>query len=741
MTSPDIPSTALLLNDPACQASLVHSTSGQRIALNATTSNDDSTSKQSLLVGRTKEAALRIQHGSISRQHAVFFYDAEGRLLIQDFGGKHGTMVNGQRMGNTPVGLQTGDLIQFGKVRESIFRVELNKNDDNNVNEKEEKGNMQTSTTATEEQQPNTDTTTTKTTTSQDLDRAALEQAGQGLSGRAKRQAEIAAMMASLDQDITYTKVEVKEDDGNNTLTQSTTAQQQLSVAAKLPPQHRHLPVSGKFDIPSEADEGRLTTAVVDPPGSRFAVGRRNSTLSLYDYAGMTDLRRQAFTTISPQTDGQYPLQSLAYSPTGDKLLIGLASVQPVLLDRDGQFLLQFARGDMYLQDPSKTIGHTAEVTAVAWHALDKRLVFTASKDGSVRRWNVETGKLQFEKLCSEHVWVVKSATGRKTAVTSLALHPSGRSFAVGTSDGSIQVWSTNRTRPDKVVVAGTAAVTALCYTIDGTKLASRAADETVAKVWKAAALSRSAPPVVTCLGLPTIHETANIAFSPKGDYLVGGATAILPRKQGEKPTERGSLNFYHLAEKSSVEPCADMEMPKAGPVVVDWHPRWNQVLTACSDGSVAVYYDVNAQDQTGGVWTAVRQGRRKRGGAAAADDDLQALLRDRARQAGPAVSGEILLPLASQPKRRKKDEAAEALAKREPERPATGKHRAGGAGSGVTTFAQYIADQSTQKDIAGKDPREALLKYTEGKSYLGKETKILDTKTMEEEEEEEEEK
>jgi hypothetical protein len=200
---------------------------------------------------------------------------------------------------------------------------------------------------------------------------------------------------------------------------------------------------------------------------------------------------------------------------------------------------------------------------------------------------------------------------------------------------------------------------------------------------------------------------------------------------------ERGSVNFYHLADTAVVEPCADLEIHKVGPVVVHWNPRWNQILVGCSDGSLFVYYDTNAKDQSGGIWTAVRQSRLNKRGGTADNDDLQALLRERARRAGPAIASEILTPLASQPKRRKKDESAEAIAKREPERPASGKHKAGGSGSAVTTFAQYIADQSTKKDIAGKDPREALLKYTEGKSYLGKETKILDTKTMEQEEEE----
>jgi hypothetical protein len=60
------------------------------------------------------------------------------------------------------------------------------------------------------------------------------------------------------------------------------------------------------------------------------------------------------------------------------------------------------------------------------------------------------------------------------------------------------------------------------------------------------------------------------------------------------------------------------------------------------------------------------------------------------------------------------------------------------------TIFAQLVVDNQTvdQKIIAGKDPREALAKYSEGKSYIsrayeGNNERILAERTVEEEEEE----
>ena len=77
------------------------------------------------------------------------------------------------------------------------------------------------------------------------------------------------------------------------------------------------------------------------------------------------------------------------------------------------------------------------------------------------------------------------------------------------------------------------------------------------------------------------------------------------------------------------------------------------------------------------------------------------------------------------------------------PEPPATGGIKTGGKMGGGLNFAQYIkksTNYANNKNIAGKDPREELFKYSEGKSYVsrayeGDVQRILAEKTVEEEE------
>jgi len=77
------------------------------------------------------------------------------------------------------------------------------------------------------------------------------------------------------------------------------------------------------------------------------------------------------------------------------------------------------------------------------------------------------------------------------------------------------------------------------------------------------------------------------------------------------------------------------------------------------------------------------------------------------------------------------------------PEPPVTGGIKTGGKTGGGITFSQYIVESTNyvnNKNIAGKDPREELFKYSEGKNYVsrayeGDVQRILAEKTVEEEE------
>jgi len=127
----------------------------------------------------------------------------------------------------------------------------------------------------------------------------------------------------------------------------------------------------------------------------------------------------------------------------------------------------------------------------------------------------------------------------------------------------------------------------------------------------------------------------------------------------------------------------------------------------------------------------------------------LEALLEERGSQ-NPyaAITGKVLepnaLPMYRDPslqRKRRRDMDDDDVIK--PEAPTTAKHLIGGRSSASVNFTQFVVQSTIKnKNIAGKDPREELFKYNEGKNYVdqayaGDVSRVLADKTVEEEQEE----
>jgi hypothetical protein len=385
--------------------------------------------RNALVVGRQAATCdIRITHKSLSRQHALFYYyfgrDEEKQqqnkedngqhqlrpqLYLMDLDTKSGTFVNQVRIAaKTSVALRNGDVIQFGKAPPS-FTVQWDIDDDNDKNERDIPQQQQSALETPEEMTPGAE---------------GYRDPFEGLTGRERRQAEIAAMMASLDEAPTYAKYVPSNED-------------QPPHGTKKKLEKHRLPLSDYTDM-AILETSHISSVAMDPTGARFAIGSMDSSLKLYDFAGFNAHDPISFQNIMIE-DG-YPIRSMAYSSTGERLVIATGSSQPLVVDRDGQELVKFVRGDVYVTDPSKTIGHTASVTCVGWHPLEKSIVFTTSRDGSLRCWNVDKGKLSFSMLMCSDVLVIKNLkTGRKTIPTCLAV--SSNTLAMGTVCGSLQIF------------------------------------------------------------------------------------------------------------------------------------------------------------------------------------------------------------------------------------------------------------------------------------------------------------
>lgn len=257
---------------------------------------------------------------------------------------------------------------------------------------------------------------------------------------------------------------------------------------------------------------------------------------------------------------------------------------------------IQFVRGDMYVTDMARTAGHTAAVTGVDWHPFDRDVVLTGSRDGSARLWNLN-GKTQFHNLVCDKVYRAKNAKGQRVGVTAVAFHPGGRELALGTACGSLQIWNATRVgaRPERVTFHAHGEgrpVNSLAFNFDGSHIASRSADDDTVKVWDAKRLSLSSAPVVSCGGVPTMHERSNVVFSPDGRFLCAGTSEFRKGPNNER-LEDGSLKVFLVrseAGSSSRQKPGDVLSElfvgvNVGVIRVRWHAKLNQIFVGCSDG------------------------------------------------------------------------------------------------------------------------------------------------------------
>jgi WD40 repeat protein/serine/threonine protein kinase len=122
-------------------------------------------------------------------------------------------------------------------------------------------------------------------------------------------------------------------------------------------------------------------------------------------------------------------------------------------------------------------IGHDLPVGALAFPAGGGRTLVSGSSDGTVKRWDLDSG-VSVNTLRGPH------------PITSIALHPGGRRLAVGTTYGTVQVWSVD-TGEELLTLESRdrRAVENLSFSKAGNRLVSLSSEGTV-KVWDANPLS-----------------------------------------------------------------------------------------------------------------------------------------------------------------------------------------------------------------------------------------------------------
>ncbi|KAJ6155657.1 hypothetical protein N7470_006223 [Penicillium chermesinum] len=451
--------------------------------------------------------------------------------------------------------------------------------------------------------------------------------------------------------------------------------------------------------------ERAVTTVTLDLSGARMITGSRDCTLKLHDFASMTPSTIRAFKSVDPSfkktsaAQDTHAVHYAAFNPLSPShVLVVTATPQPRILDRDGETVTEFAKGDMYLRDLNNTKGHIAEATGGVWCPSDYNLCATAGSDSTVRIWDANVGMSQ--KHVIMHKSKVAGSAGRTkmTAVTWGSPKQGGSNVLVTAAlDGSLTMYSGNGPfhRPSAEVRDAHTRDTwtsGLDISADGRLVISRGGDDTI-KLWDT---RKFKSPVTTVQHKSTSerYPTSNIQFSPSSaNVLVGSETGHL-----------------HILNPATLKPELVTPVTPGSPLIsVLWHEKLNQIITGSANAETHVLY--NPTSSTKGASLVMSRAPKRRH-----VDDNSAFTTDTsgALSGDSVVVGSNGVPQYSSATFSSRHPNVGLTASgrsRDPRRPHI---------PAVTPFAKSTPDEKHVREhiplssMRDEDPREALLKYAE---------------------------
>ena len=456
-----------------------------------------------------------------------------------------------------------------------------------------------------------------------------------------------------------------------------------------------------------------VTNISIDPAGSRMVTGSSDCTIKLHDFASMTLTTLRAFKSVDPtaskhsaSTDS-HPIHAAKFNPNSpSQILVISATPQARILNRDGELISEFQKGDMYLRDMNMTKGHVSEICGGTWHPSNPDVFATAGTDSTIRIWDVNVRTKQKSVIVHKSKAAGSAGRSRMTAVTwgSEARQGSSmsnaRNILLATAlDGSLMLWDGEGpfNRPSAEVgeahLPGTW-TSGLDISPDGRLVITRGGDNTI-KLWDTRKF-RQAVISVAHASTSAQYPTTNIQFSPNGTSVITGSAD-------------GHLHILNPGTlKAEVATPITPEVPL---ISVCWQEKLNQIITGSANAETHVLYSPNISSK-GALMIASKAPKRRH-----VDDDAT-LTTD--VSSGVITEDSIIVPGQgtrggrghnSQNSRQPTTGLTASGKSRDPRRPHI---------PATTPFAKNQPDERhVQSSIPlsamrDEDPREALLKYAE---------------------------
>ncbi|MCJ1479734.1 hypothetical protein MMC13_008420 [Lambiella insularis] len=374
-------------------------------------------------------------------------------------------------------------------------------------------------------------------------------------------------------------KVQKKQDDSSKSSSQDEDLDHDSEADDEFPISH---------ELVLKTHERTVTTITVDPSGSRLITGSTDCTIKLHDFASMAPNTLRAFKSVDPSasktsaTSETHPVHHVEFNPLSpSQVLVICATPRAKILSRDGETLVEFSKGDMYLRDMHNTKGHVSEITTGCWHPTDRNLCVTAGTDSTLRIWDVNLKRAQKDVIVHKSRVAGSAGRTRLTAVVWGAPTQGGPNMLVGAAlDGSLVMWSGEGpyTRPAAEIRDAHQRDTwtsGVDISANGRTVVTRGGDNTV-KLWDTRKF-KQAISIVEHISTSSQYTTSNIRFSPDSSSILTGS-------------QSGDL---HILNPATLKPEVVTSVTPGSPLItVLWHEKLNQIITGSANAETHVLYN-----------------------------------------------------------------------------------------------------------------------------------------------------
>lgn len=340
-------------------------------------------------------------------------------------------------------------------------------------------------------------------------------------------------------------------------------------------------------EIVFKTHERPVTSITVDASGSRMITGSTDCTLKLHDFATMAPNTLRAFKSVDPTASKDsassetHPIHVARFNPNApSRVLVVSATPQARILSRDGEPIVEFNKGDMYLRDMNMTKGHISEITSGTWHPTNPALCVTAGTDSTLRIWDASVGNKQKEVIVHKSKLAGSAGRSRMTAVAWGSQVDGGNSLLVSAAlDGSLLMWGGDGpySRPSGEIRDAHTPDTwtsGIDISADGRLVITRGGDDTIklfdTRKFKSPVSSNSHP------SASSQYPTSNIIFAPNSSAVLTGSLT-------------GDL---HILNPATLRPELVTPITPSSPLItLGWHSTLNQIFTGSANGETHVLF------------------------------------------------------------------------------------------------------------------------------------------------------